>query len=128
MKKLLIVSAALVAVTAQAGWGDLGKAAAKDATAATLKGLTGSKTDEAKRENARSSSRAEMAEKAEKERKEKIAMQKKEKLAKKDAAMKATTQETGMSELDQKIAAQQAKVDKVADWASFGPDSMFGLK
>lgn len=69
MKKLMIVSAALVAVTAQAGWGDLGKSAAKDATAATIRGLSGSK-DSAKRESSRTEAKPVCdADKAERDKK-----------------------------------------------------------
>jgi len=54
MKKLMIVSAALVAVSAQAGWGDLGKAAAKDATAVAVKSAFGGEKKETAKSDCKS--------------------------------------------------------------------------
>lgn len=48
MKRLMILTVTFVVASAQAGWGDLGKAAAKEATAATVKGLVGTLKEDAK--------------------------------------------------------------------------------
>ena len=70
MKKLMILTAAFVAASAHAGWGDFGKAAAKEATAASLNGLSGSLKADSKQgvsQQQKSSSDAEMAERTKKE-------------------------------------------------------------
>ena len=71
MKKLMILTAAFVAASAHAGWGDFGKAAAKEATAASLKGLSGSLKADSKQgvsqQQQKSSRDAEMAERTKKE-------------------------------------------------------------
>lgn len=114
MKKLLIVSAALVAVTAQAGWGDLGKAAAKDATAATLKGLTGSRADEAKRASARTEEKSVSdAEKAERDKK--MAMAVKDKKAKADATAASASDITKIDDDAQYYAAFKGEIGSAND-------------
>lgn len=54
MKKLMIAAAALAAANVYAGWGDFGKAAAKEATAGTIRGVAGALSADKKSDGASS--------------------------------------------------------------------------
>lgn len=58
MKKLMIVSVALVVASAHAGWGDLGKTAVVDTAAAVIKSVANAKSEDAKCEKGESEQKA----------------------------------------------------------------------
>lgn len=86
MKKLMITAAVFAAANVYAGWGDFGKAAAKGATAATIRGVAGAlsadkKNDGASSEKDRAKQERVDAEKAERDKKMELAKKGQEKSA-----------------------------------------------